>query len=162
MKQSQTKELYQQIFDIEEKDESYLYYQALNMFKPEMEVEKSLLEDRKKNGKLTEKESQKLNKLYEQFYYIEKTNDKAIKRKNDTDIKLKIEKERYQSNSELNRLKNENKKLQSEIKMYDEAEIKEFIKNWKLRKEVYNGLEELKLNKTKLIKYQESKSDNQC
>ena len=74
----EAKELYQIIFELEEKDENYLQYTALQPFKEEIESDISILESKKKE--LSEDEKRKLNTLYNELYYIEQAQKKYDER----------------------------------------------------------------------------------
>ena len=98
----EAKELYQIIFEIEEKDETYLQYTALQPFKEEIESDISILESKKKE--LSEDGKRKLNKLYDELYYIEQAQKKYDERTQTSNLLI-----------HNRRLKAENEKLKREL-----------------------------------------------
>jgi ABC-type multidrug transport system ATPase subunit len=94
----EAKELYEKIFEIEEKDESYLYYLALSTFQDEIEDKIKYLEEKQKKKPLSTEEERELEQLYDDIYYIEKVNDK------------------YQQRREYSKLLIENRKLKARIR----------------------------------------------
>lgn len=100
----EAKELYQTVFDIEEKDENYLQYTALEPFREEMENEISSLERKKKGKHLVDNERKRLDILYDDLYYLEKTLEKKEERNKYANLmiensKLRAEVQRYKSKS---------------------------------------------------------------
>jgi predicted ATPase len=93
-------ELYDKVFEIEEKDDSYLYYNALYPFRGEIETEIQQLEKEKAAvGEAFSKEKEeKLYHLYDDLYYSGKANEKREKRR------------------EYSRILLENRKLKAKIK----------------------------------------------
>ena len=93
-------ELYDKVFEIEEKDDSYLYYNALYPFRGEIETEIQQLEKEKAEaGEAFAKEKEeKLYHLYDDLYYSGKANEKREKRR------------------EYSRILLENRKLKAKIK----------------------------------------------
>lgn len=75
-------ELFAKVFEIEEKDDSYLYYNALYPFREEIEEEIKQLEKEKeeKGGSFSKEKEKKLNQLYDDLYYSKRANEKFEKR----------------------------------------------------------------------------------
>ena len=96
----EARELYEKVFAIEEKDDSYLYYNALYPFRGEIEEEiKQLEKEKAAAGKTFSKEKEKkLNQLYDDLYYAKKANEK------------------FEEKQEYSRLLMENRKLKAKIK----------------------------------------------
>jgi hypothetical protein len=105
----EAKDLYQIIFEIEEKDEPYLQYTALQPFKEEIESDISLLEHKKKVEKLSDEEKRKLHKHYKDLDYIGQARKK------------------YDERTQLSNLLVHNRRLKAEI----EKRKRELIKNEK-------------------------------
>jgi predicted ATP-binding protein involved in virulence/GTPase SAR1 family protein len=76
----QARELYDKIFEIEDKDLTYLYYTALYPFKGEIEAEINRLNEKKKSQTLTPEEERKLSRLYDDLYYTDRANEMLEKR----------------------------------------------------------------------------------
>ncbi|NIM10990.1 MAG: AAA family ATPase [Candidatus Aminicenantes bacterium] len=76
----QARELYEKIFEIEDKDLTYLYYTALYPFKGEIEAEINRLDEKKKSQPLTIEEKKKLSRLYDDLYYTNRANEMFEKR----------------------------------------------------------------------------------
>ena len=74
----EAKELYEKVFEIEEKDQTYLKYISMSPFKKEIEDKIKQLEEKKA---LSEKEEKELKQLYDEIYYIEKAGDKFQQRR---------------------------------------------------------------------------------
>ncbi|MCK4766348.1 MAG: AAA family ATPase [Candidatus Aminicenantes bacterium] len=68
----ETKKLYGQVFEIEEKDELYLKYLAMSFFKNEIEEKIKYLEAKQRKKALSKKEESELEQLYDDNYYVEK------------------------------------------------------------------------------------------
>lgn len=94
----QAGELYEKVFEIEEKDETYLYYTALYPFKGEIEEKIKQLEEKKKNRSLSKEQEKTLEKLYDDLYYLKRAN------------------ERYKKRREYSGVLRENRKLKAQIK----------------------------------------------
>ena len=94
----EAKELYEKVFQVEEKDETYLRYFALSPFKQEIEKRIDALEDKQKEKSLSTEEEKELGRLYDELYYMEKSVDK------------------YRQRREYSRLLIENRKLKNKIK----------------------------------------------
>ena len=77
----QVKELYEKVFEIEEKDETYLKYIAMTPFKKEIEEKIKRLEEKQNKKSLVEKEEKELRQLYDKIYYIEKANERFRQRR---------------------------------------------------------------------------------
>lgn len=101
-------ELYDKVFEIEEKDDSYLYYNALYPFRGEIKTEIQQLEKEKAEaGEAFAKEKEeKLYHLYDDLYYSGKANEKREKRREysrilleNRKLKAKIKKLKVQSQS---------------------------------------------------------------
>jgi len=75
-------ELFAKVFEIEEKDDSYLYYNALYPFREEIEEEIKQLEKEKKEkgGSFSKEKEKRLNRLYDDLYYSKRANEKFEKR----------------------------------------------------------------------------------
>jgi predicted ATP-binding protein involved in virulence len=106
----EAKELYQIIFDLEEKDETYLHYTALGPFKEEIKSDISILESKKKVEKLSEEEKRELNnelhKLYDELFYIEQAQKKFDERNRTSNLlihnrRLKAEIEKLKRESKI-------------------------------------------------------------
>lgn len=96
-----TDELYKKIFEIENKDETYLKYVSLIPGKSEMEAEVEKLEKEKIKGVLPEDKQSKLTELTDDLYYIEK-----VKQRLDSAVdveKIKVENQRLKMELELER-----------------------------------------------------------
>lgn len=98
----EAKELYEKVFEIEEKDESYLHYLALTPFQEEIEKKIKDLGKKRKKKPLSEKEEKELDRLYDDIYYMEKANDK------------------YQQRREYSKLLIENRKLKNKIRKLED------------------------------------------
>jgi predicted ATP-binding protein involved in virulence len=96
----EARELYEKVFAIEEKDDSYLYYNALYPFRGEIEEEiKQLEKEKAAAGKTFSKEKEKkLNQFYDDLYYAKKANEK------------------FEEKQEYSRILIENRKLKAKIK----------------------------------------------
>jgi len=83
-------ELYTKIFEIEENDDSYLYYNAVYPFRGDIEKEIRKLEEEKAGaGSAFSKEKEKkLNRLYDDLYYSAKANDKRKKRQENSMVMI--------------------------------------------------------------------------
>lgn len=76
----QARELYDKIFEIEDKDLTYLYYTALYPFKGEIEAEINRLDEKKKSQPLPPEEKKKLSRIYDDLYYTNRANEMLEKR----------------------------------------------------------------------------------
>jgi GTPase SAR1 family protein/predicted ATPase len=94
----QARELYEKIFEIDDKDLTYLYYTALYPFKGEIEAEINRLDEKKKSQPLTPEEKKKLSRLYDDLYYTNRAN------------------EMFEKRLEYSSILRENKRLKSKIK----------------------------------------------
>lgn len=94
----QARELYDKIFEIDDKDLTYLYYTALYPFKGEIEAEINRLDEKKKSQPLTPGEKKKLSRLYDDLYYTNRAN------------------EMFEKRLEYSGILRENKRLKSKIK----------------------------------------------
>ena len=100
----EAKELFQKIFEVEDKDDNYLYYMSLGPFKNEIMVKISELEQKRGRKGLSKNEEHLLEKLHNDLDYIEKVNEKDKARKKYAQLAI-----------ENRRLKAENKKLLAKI-----------------------------------------------
>ena len=100
------RELYEKVFAIEEKDDSYLYYNALYPFREEIEEEiKQLEKEKAAAGETFSKEKEKkLNQLYDDLYYAKKANETFEKQQKYSRILI-----------ENRKLRSENKKLKNQV-----------------------------------------------
>jgi predicted ATP-binding protein involved in virulence len=98
----EAKELYEKVFEVEEKDETYLKHIAMSPFKKEIEKKINELEEKQKKKPLSEKDKKELEQLYDEIYYIRKAEDK------------------FQQRMEYSRLRIENRKLKAKLKKLDE------------------------------------------
>lgn len=98
----EAKELYEKVFKIEEKDETYLKHIAMSPFKEEIEEKIKELEEKQKKKRLSEKEKKELEQLYDDIYYIGKAEDK------------------FQQRLEYSKLRIENRKLKAQLKKMEE------------------------------------------
>ncbi len=73
-----TEELYKKVFEIEDRDETYLYYSALPPFRGEIEAEIKELENEEHRSSNEEK---KLQRLHNELYYLQKVQGRRDKRK---------------------------------------------------------------------------------
>lgn len=94
----ETRQLYEKVFEVEEKDDNYLYYNALYPFRGDIREEINRLEKEKKEKGLSKKKEQRLSMLYDDLYYSEKAY------------------EMYQKRREYSRVLIENRKLKAKIK----------------------------------------------
>jgi hypothetical protein len=99
----QARELYDKIFEIDDKDLTYLYYTALYPFKGEIEAEINRLNEKKKSQTLTPEEERKLSRLYDDLYYTDRANEMLEKR------------------LEYSGILRENKRLKSKIKQLQQV-----------------------------------------
>jgi predicted ATP-binding protein involved in virulence len=76
----EAKDLYQIIFEMEEKDETYLQYTAQGPFKKEIESEITRLETINKENALSKEDKRKLQKYYDDLHYIEQAQKKFDER----------------------------------------------------------------------------------
>lgn len=96
-----TDELYKKIFEIENKDETYLKYVSLIPGRSEIEAELKELEEEKNKGALTEDKQSKLTELTDDLYYIEK-----VKQRLDSAVdveQMKVENQMLRMELELER-----------------------------------------------------------
>jgi hypothetical protein len=91
-------ELYGKVFEIEEKDDSYLYYNALYPFREEIEKKIKRLEKEKTKAGDNFPAEKELLQLYDDLYYAGKANERLEKRR------------------EHSRILMENRKLKAKIK----------------------------------------------
>lgn len=98
----EAKELYEKVFEIEEKDDTYLKHIAMSPFKEEIEEKIKQLEEKQKKKPLSEKDKKELDQLYDDIYYIGKAEDK------------------FQQRMENSRLRIENRKLKAKLKKMEE------------------------------------------
>jgi len=98
----EAKELYEKVFEIEEKDETYLKHIAISPFKKEIEEKIKKLEEKQKKKPLSEKVKKELDQLYDEIHYIDKSEDK------------------FQQRMECSMLRIENRKLKSKLKKLEE------------------------------------------
>jgi hypothetical protein len=98
----EAKELYEKVFEIEEKDDTYLKHIAMSPFKEEIEEKIKQLEEKQKKRPLSEKDKKELDQLYDDIYYIGKAEDK------------------FQQRLEYSRLRIENRKLKAKLKKLEE------------------------------------------
>ncbi len=101
------RELYETLFDIEDTDEAFLYYNALYPFIGEMETKIETLEKKKKETPLSTGESRELDKLYDDVYYSRKANDTHHERR------------------EFSRLIRENRRLKARLEELEGQKIAE-------------------------------------
>ena len=96
-----TDELYRKIFEIENKDETYLKYISLIPGKSEMEERAKILKDEKNKDSLSPDKESELAQLNEDIYYIKKVKQKE---KSLVDVgKLKMENEMLRMELEIER-----------------------------------------------------------
>jgi small GTP-binding protein len=107
----ESKELYQVVFEVEERDENYLYYNALYPFRPELKAKISELERKKKEKDFTGEDKEELNTLYEDLYYSEIAYEKSKKRNLLMHLLM-----------ENSKLKVENKRLRKNLKKFPKDE----------------------------------------
>lgn len=100
----EARELYENVFDIEEKDDSYLHYNALYPFREEVEKEIEKLEKEKAKKPLTKAKEKKLSQLYDDLYYSKKANDM------------------YQKRLEYSNVLSENRKLKAKLKKLEKQQ----------------------------------------
>ena len=98
----EAKELYEKVFEIEEKDDTYLKHIAMSPFKEEIEEKIKQLEEKQKKKPLSEKDQKEMEQLYDDIYYIGKAEDK------------------FQQRLEYSRLRIENRKLKAKLKKMEE------------------------------------------
>jgi len=94
----EAKELYEKVFEIEEKDDTYLKHIAMSPFKEEIEEKIKQLEEKQRKKPLSEKDQKELDQLYDDIYYIGKAEDK------------------FQQRLEYSTLRIENRKLKAKLK----------------------------------------------
>jgi len=93
-------EIFRKVFEVEEKDDNYLYYHALYPFQSEINKEISILEKEKasQDQDFPGDKAQKLDKLYEDLLYSNKARD------------------RFEKRMDYSRVMMENRKLKSRLK----------------------------------------------
>ena len=93
-------EIFRKVFEVEEKDDNYLYYHALYPFQSEINKEISILEKEKasQDQDFPGDKAQKLDKLYEDLLYSNKARD------------------RFEKRMDYSRVMIENRKLKSRLK----------------------------------------------
>lgn len=69
-----TPELFKMIFEIEDRDNQYLYYAALSSREPEFQSRLGLLKEKKEEGELTTAQQQELDELQKDLNYIKVVN----------------------------------------------------------------------------------------
>ncbi len=84
---SSVAELYKTVFDVEEKDETYLFYNALYPFKKEIEDEITEIEN-KENPSAADVE--RLNRLYEDIQYISDVKEKQDEKEDIAELNNKL------------------------------------------------------------------------